>query len=915
MNRDKLIRLSVTVAFAAAILMSLAGCHRDKVYRIGVSQCSDDDWRQKMNAEIRREILFHPDAMVEIRSADDDSRRQADDIRYFKDAGFDILIVAPNEADALTPIIKEVYDGGMPVIVFDRDIHGESYTAWQGADNAGMGRAAAETARRLAGSGSKAIEIYGLPGSTPATERHAGFADRAAEEGIEVVASAPGNWNGPDAARVADSMLRAHPEASLIYAHNDRMAIAAARAARSMGRDMKVIGIDAAPSIGIKAVRDSIIDATFIYPTEGHRLVRTALAILKGTPFERTSRLPLSSAVDKSNADLLMLQDDQLREETSRIELLKRQLDDYWSRHSEQTALLYATIAIALLVCGLLFMLLRAYWQRKRHQEELMAQNRVLEQQRQAEQELNRRLSEATQSKLMFFTNVSHDLRTPLTLIAEPVEQLAAAPNLTPGQLTLMRIAAKNVKILRRLINQILDFRKYENDKLELNRVEVSPMALVTDWLETFSGIMRRRTLRLLTVMDVTPEQSVAIDVEKVERVFFNLMSNAIKYTPDNGTIRVTCRMRPGALIIMVEDNGKGMTRDEMARIFDRFYQVDRVSPNGSGIGLAVAKAFVELHGGTIDVGSETGVGTRFTVTIPENHVGAQAAPVPPRLSPAEAEVELSRVEGADTPPEGDAPLMLVIDDNPDIRLMLRELLSDEYRVIEAADGRDGLRLAAKYVPDIVVCDVMMPVMDGLECCRLIKQEMSTSHIPVLLLTACSLDEQRISGYDSGADGYLAKPFDERMLRAKCRSLLDNRKRIRALWEQSAGPRPAAARPATTTAATDIDSEFYARFVALVKEEMGNADLNIDALAARLNLGRSQFYRKIKALTNYSPVELLRKLRLERARELLTSTSRSVSEIAYEVGFSAPAYFTRVYRETYGETPTELRDRLGMSGR
>ncbi len=259
------------------------------------------------------------------------------------------------------------------------------------------------------------------------------------------------------------------------------------------------------------------------------------------------------------------------------------------------------------------------------------------------------------------------------------------------------------------------------------------------------------------------------------------------------------------------------------------------------------------------------------------------------------------------------------------MRLLVKQLMSGDYEVIGAPDGKEGMRLAAKYVPDIIICDVMMPVMDGLELCRRVKEEISTSHIPVLLLTACSMDEQRAQGYDSGADGYLAKPFNAAVLRSRCKSLVDNRKRIKDLWTSS--PLPSnpngvnikaegaakAPRPAVATAAgaPDVDNEFYARFLEIVRREMGAPELNVDTLASKMGLGRSQFYRKIKALTNYSPVELLRSLRLKQARELLASTSRSVSEIAYEVGFSTPAYFTRCYREAFGETPTDLRDRLG----
>ena len=896
------------------IFLALSGCREKHIYKIGVSQCSSDDWRNKCNEEIYREIMFHPEAQVEIRSADDNNDKQIADIRYFVENGFDIIIAAPNEADAITPIIKDVYDSGIPVVVFDRNIHGDSFTAYQGVDNIGIGESAAHYARNLVGEGGKVIEIYGLAGSTPAIERHNGFVREMEKRGLQMLASAYGNWNYDDAEVVCDSLFAIYKDVDLVYAHNDRMAIAASDVARRRGLDVQVIGVDAAPEIGIKAVRDSVIDATFLYPTEGYRLIRTALAILKGEPYERKAILPKSSVVDMSNADILLLQNEALKEETNKIRMLKSQVDEYWSQHEAQTTLFYVTIVLLIMLAGILFLLLHAFWQRKRYQNELLAQNSLLEEQRDAQKALNEQLNQATQSKLMFFTNVSHDLRTPLTLIAEPVEQLLAADNLTKPQQSLMRIANKNILILKRLINQILDFRKYENGKMELNRQEVHFAPMVREWAESFYNLSRKRDIKLTIDMAIADDFTIAIDTEKIERVFFNLMSNAFKYTPQNGSITFSCSADDAMLTFAVKDNGKGISSEDLRNIFDRFFQVDKIHPKGSGIGLSLVKAFVELHGGTVTAESIEGEGSKFIVSLPIMHVNESASEQDSAatITAKEVDDELSVIEQESSELRADEPLLLVIDDNEDIRRMITLLMQDEYNVITAPDGQEGLRLAAKYVPDLIICDVMMPVMDGMECCRRIKEEVSTSHIPVLMLTACSMDEQRAQGYDSGVDGYIAKPFSSTVLKSRCRNLIENRKRIKQLWTSgsvvtTAEPSSPAPRPATMG---DVDNEFYTRFLEIVKAEMGNSDLNVDSLAAKMGLGRSQFYRKIKALTNYSPVELLRNLRLKRSRELLLTSDKSISEIAYEVGFSAPAYFTRCYRETFGETPTELREKM-----
>ena len=938
----RLMKISAILA-AFLLLQPVIGCDRDgdgKKYRIGVSQCSNDDWRMKMNQEIEREIIVHPNAEVEIRSADDSNEKQISDIRYFLDNGFDIIIAAPNEADAITPIIKEAYEGGTPVVLFDRNINGNSFTAWQGADNRQIGHAAARYAEQLEGKrpgSGKVIELRGLDGSTPAIERREGFADEIAKGGrLKIAGSADGHWNYENAARAIDSLYRLHPDVDIVYAHNDRMAIAASDVARKRGISPRIIGIDAAPEIGIKAVNDSVIDATFLYPTEGHLLIRTALDILKGKKYNRITRLQSSSAVDKSNAEILLIQNEALKEETAKLKEVKGRMDEYWSRHSAQTSLFYAVVAILLLIAGLLFFILNLYWLNRRHQKTLEIQNHLLEEERDKQEFLNKELEKATQSKLVFFTNVSHDLRTPLTLITEPVEQLRRAGNLTPAQKNLVEIADKNIRILHRLINQILDFRKFENGKMPLHLVEVDFGALVKEWSESFRELARKRDIRMNVEIEGEEKLSVAIDVEKMERVFFNLVSNAFKHTPPNGSIDICCDSDGETVSLRVADTGEGIAREDLSHIFERFFQADQVKPKGSGIGLALTKAFVELHGGTLSVESTLGRGSVFTATFPLRHTEVKATEQHlAALDKEEVIAEIAPVETDSRKFDNDKPLLLVVDDNEDMRALLGAVLGEEYNVAMVSNGKEGLRYAAKYVPDLVISDVMMPVMDGLELTRRLKGEVSTSHIPVLLLTACSMDEQKAEGYESGADGYLAKPFNGKVLLARVRSLISNRRLVRNIWTgsptEAKGNMEADRNPKTdparqkegmreeeksgdekrSMALSPIDNEFYVRFLKKVEEGMGNHDMNVDQLANELGLGRSQFYRKIKALTNYSPVELLRRLRLQRARDLLVKTEKSVSEIAYEVGFSTPAYFTKCFRDTYGKTPSEHRESLG----
>lgn len=896
------------------LIILMASCAQKKTYRIGISQCSSDDWRSKMNEEVMREAMLHDDVVVEILSAEGDSKDQIEDLRYFVDNGFDLILVAPNEADVLTPEVKKIYEKGIPVIIFDRNINDSSYTQRIGVNNVDLGESVGEYALSLLSGDVKAIEVYGLPGSTPAIERNKGFREVLENAGAEILATAPGDWEEDKAENVTDSMLKEHPETNLIFAHNDRMAIGARKATEKIGRtDIKIIGIDAAPKIGITAVSEGKIDATFLYPTEGDFILREAINIAKGNPYEKEIMLPTTSAVDSTNADILLLQNQNLEDDTKKVLALKDQLDDYISLHNAQTALVYAIIAILILLFGVLFLVLRTFWAHRRHKDALLEQNKLLQEERDKQKELNEKLEQATQSKLVFFTNVSHDLRTPLTLIAEPVAQLKKAANLDNHQHVLVRIADKNIKVLQRLIDRILDFRKFEDKHLPLNLSEVDFRHNVREWLESFHAVAKKRDIKLVLIEPPGHAPvKIAIDFIKFESVFFNLVSNALKYSPDNSVITISYKEENDKLILKVEDQGEGISKENLPHIFDRFFRVEHVRPHGSGIGLSLAKAFIELHGGTISAESEVKKGSVFTITIPVVHVAEEVVEFKNGISIEDVNSELEEFE-TELIFSDDKPTLLVIDDNRDIREMIGELLKEDYNIITAPNGKEGIRRAYKYVPDLIICDVMMPGMDGMECCKKLKEDSVTSHIPVLMLTACALDEQKVQGYESGADGYIAKPFSTSVLKSQAASLIANRKRIKELNGTSLIHKEAIKENSEKIAhkkTGDIDNDFYHSFLKVFEEKMSDADLNVETLASELGFERTQFYRKIKAITNYSPVELMRHIRLKKAKNLLKSTERTISEICYEVGFSTPAYFTKCYREQFGETPSETRSYL-----
>lgn len=535
--------LLLSILCLAGILMSCTQKHTR--YRIGVSQCSDDEWRHKMNNEIVREALFYDGVEVEIRTAKDNNRNQIADIKYFIDKKVDLLIVAPNEAAAITPVVEKAYRQGIPVVVIDRKILSDKYTAFVGADNYEIGKDVGQyILNRLHGKG-KVLEITGLEGSTPAMERHKGLTDVLKEEpGIEITASVDGAWLQSVAGEKMDSVFQTNKNIDLVFAQNDRMAIGAYLSARQqqLEKEMLFVGIDALPGkeYGVEQIINGVLDATFIYPTGGDKVVQVAMDILEKRPYERDTKLS-TALVDKTNARVMQLQTDHITEQDGKIERLNNQVNEYLSRYSAQTMFLYACLIILLLFAALLAIIVRAYWTKNRMNMELSRQKKKLEEQRDQLISLSKQLEEATHAKLVFFTNVSHDFRTPLTLVADPVEQLLEDKALTPRQQSLLKVVHKNVHILLRLVNQILDFRKYENDKLELVRANMNLRVQLQEWSHSFQTLALKKHIHfVLEVNDDRADYLMAVDAEKMERVYFNLLSNAFKFTPENGTITVT---------------------------------------------------------------------------------------------------------------------------------------------------------------------------------------------------------------------------------------------------------------------------------------------------------------------------------------------------------------------------------------
>ena len=867
-------------------LLVLAGCNRNtKKYVIGVSQCSEDIWRDKLNDELLMETYQHKDVELLFASAKDNDKLQTEQIEKFIQRGVDLLIISPNQVHSITPVIDKAYDKGIPVILFDRKTDSQKYTAFIGADNVKVGKTIGEfIAKTLHGEG-KVIEIKGLDKSSPAIDRHKGFVQALSKyPDIHLKRTLSGEWTKESGYKSIKSAIADAKDCNIVWGQNDRMAEGAQRAMAEAGiRNVLYVGTDALPSKGggIEAVHNGKLLASYIYPTRGDMVMQLAMRILKKQPFHRDNYLK-GALVTKDNAKVLLLQNEEMMKQRSRLSDLNSKVDIYLAQYNHQKIyMLLGGVIIALLI-GLIVYIYRTIILRRELEEQ------------------------ATNAKLQFFTNISHELRTPLTLIAAPIEHIVNDGNLTKQQRNMLQIVEKNVSILMRLVNEILDFRKIQNKKMELTLSEFELTRYLKEWVSTFESIATKRKIK---VELITPAPiRLCADIYKVERICYNLLSNALKYTSEGGNITIKAKSTDETVEICIKDTGKGIAKEDIKHIFDRFYQVKNSNKDGTGIGLAIVKAFTELQGGTAKVESEVGKGSEFTITLPKRVAGDNFQPAEETytmndfLDESSAVTDIStenKVSKITSDRQEDKPRVLVIDDNADIRAYATALLGDEYDVMEASDGSEGLKKAVREVPDVVVCDVMMAGMDGLECCKHLKSDSLTCHIPVILLTAKTLDEHRAEGYAYGADAYLTKPFNGNVLKARIKNLITNRKLMKIVFGNDAQQEPMEA------VAQSAESQFVEKFRTIIQGNLGNSDLNVETISHEMGISRAQLYRKIKSITGISPNDIVREARMRRADRLLETTDKSVSEIAYEVGFSSPSYFTKCYREFFGRTPNK----------
>lgn len=715
------------ILYVILLLLVFVSCS-DRRTVIGVSQCSDDLWRQKVNREIKIGQYQYKNVDVVFASADNNGQRQARQIDSLVNAKVDLLVVAPSDVKTVAPAIERAYRAGIPVILYDRMIESTHYTAYIGTDNVAIGKEVADyLAHQLQGRGT-VVEITGERGSTPVADRHRGFMQgMKAFPQIQVV-TLEGDWNLAGAKKLMRQYMDAGKPVDAVFGHNDAEAWGAQQAAKEKNREkqMLFVGIDGLPgeNQGVDLVAKGVMTASYIYPTKGEAIVPLAMNILQGKPYKRMNYFQ-SALVTAENAKLIDMQYKEIEGQTADLNTIYSSINEYMKMYRWQKIISILAVAVVLLL------LIMIFYRRKVRREK---------------EKLNEQRKQMADDKIAFFTNVSHQLRTPLTLVSGPLNRLMQADNYTEEQKMLLQVVSRNVGQLETLTADVLNFKE---------QVDAMNQASADEACE--------KELSQHVLRDSRHQMLLQQDVE-----------------------------------------------------------------------------------------------------------------------------ELSTI--------------LIVDDNEDIRSYLRVLLAGQYYVIEASDGQNGLRLAKESVPDLIVSDVMMPVMDGLTFCSKIKEDEVTSHIPVILLTARSEESQRIEGYEHGADAYITKPFSDHLLLVRISNLLQARRQRKNDEAKQ------------MLSAEDIQTDepgermFLERFKKAAKSHIGDANLRMDDLGSELSLSKVQMYRKVKALTGKTPAEVLREMRMQKAYSLLKQTDKTISEVAAEVGFAIPGYFSACFKKQFGINPTELRD-------
>lgn len=902
------------------IIVSCYSCQQKKksTYTIGFSQCVGSDlWRKTMLDEMKTELSLHPGGNFIYYDAQGNSKKQISQVALMLHQGIDLLIISPNEAQPLTKIVEETYNKGIPVIVIDRKTSSALYTAYVGADNYELGKMAGEYIGSTFKGPIELLEIMGLPGSSPAIERDRGFNEGVKRfSNVHIISKIYGDWLKKNAEDQLVNIKSELPRINTVFAHNDVMANGARDVLNKFvpQKKVKVIGVDALPGPGggLQMVSDKILDASLLYPTGGKEAINTAFHILNKEPFSRENILQ-SLVIDSTNVQLMKMQWDKINGQQKDIEKQQAILAEQQQVYNSQQVVLNViviTLVLAIISGGLAFYFLV---ENQKINKSLEIKNNEILLQRNQLIEMSAKAEVATEAKLNFFTNISHEFRTPLTLILLPLEDLLTETKVFSVQNKNLKLIHKNVIRLLRYVNQLIEYRKIQYDKLKIRATENNLVPFVKEIVESFNDMAVKKNINL-QFNSFTNLIVVWFDINMIDKVIFNLLSNAFKFTKQNGTIKVSIKQdaENDEVTIQVEDNGIGMTDESVSHAFDMFYQADSYSYKGSGLGLSLSMEFMRLHKGDLKVKSKKNRGTTFTVFLPtgEKHLlDDEKYTHKDNIENIYEQEKIYSVNYEDMPSHNSELAdntikehsILLIEDNTDLLSYLSAKFESQYEVFSASKGNDGLTLAFEKIPDIIISDVVLPELAGTEISNKLKSDVRTSHIPIILLTAKGSVEQQITGIQSMADLYVTKPFNFDYLFAAVQNLLRNREILKEHFSSDVGT--AEKLPVSKT----LDKRFLNDFYKIVEQNLSNEKFDVEDICKVIGISRVQLYRKVKALLGCTITDYILNKRLTKAKYLLNNENYTISEIAYMVGFSNPNYFSTVFKAKYDCTPSEFK--------
>lgn len=897
------------------IAISLCSCSENetKTYKIGFSQTGfNDEWRKAMNQSMKIQAGFYPEIELTILDGEDNIEKQINDIEQLLKKGVDMLIVSPVISKPITPVVDRAFKMGIPVLIVDRKIEGQNYTAYLGGDNYHVGTNVGNYLASINSEDKKIIEIKGLPGSSPALERSLGFNSIIKKTSyLKVVKTIEGNWESDSIKDSLSKALNDIKDVDYIFAHNDRMALGAWELAKGkdLNHSIKFIGVDGlpGPNGGIQLVQEGVLLATILYPTGGDEAIKLAMKILKGDKIPKNNVLN-TTVIDSRNADIMKNQFDKINQHQIDIEKQQIKIKKQQETYSTQTNIL--KLLLGLLITSVLLGAYSIYsgFTLRKKKRELELQNKKITIQRNQISKIAEDVKKSNEAKVNFFTGLSHEFKTPITLILSSTESLAENKIIKDNKLLNdVGLIFNNSKRLLRLINQLLDFRKIEDRKFALKASKTNLFQFSNFIFKDFEREAQKRNINF-TLSTNNEDLLVFLDRNLMDKVYFNLLSNAFKFTPNNGVISIEIEDEFNSNFVKIhfKDSGIGIPKQEMNKVFQTFYQGSNNNKASSGIGLHLSKEFVELHKGTIDVVSKHGA--EFIITIYKDNAHLNSDEIIYEADMVDSSILNFNTDYGDDSIEEQLVLneeehytILIIEDNTDLVKYLKGKLSREY-IVYVSDGNNSIEMALELIPDIIICDVNLPDKTGFEICDILKKDLRTSHIPTIILTALNNKESYIKGLESGADLYLTKPFSFAILAQSIKTLIYNREKLRYYFINNVHTID------TSNNFGSIEQEFISTINEIINNNIDNSSFSVENLALELNISRIQLYRKMKAILDVNVSDYIQNIRLEKAKTLLQNTQLTISEIAYATGFSSPNYFSTSFKNKFNMSPKAFRE-------